>query len=329
MQKVFKLLVLYFFVSETLLAQLNFPVASSVTPVGADGRLQYNSNGSMAAMSTVSSNDTCLIFTPTSAPSVPSGDAVVYTPTTTPLLRFATDNIDRMAQIHLGFTKRWEFRPFGAASTTVGTIGGTSTTSGTAAGILLGAGDEYEGIRRLRYTSSATAGNVSHVRAPAPYFCIGGANYGGFYASFIFAFSSMTATGRGFTGMGDFSATPSATTTLANTLNIIGIGQEAGASNMSLYHNDGSGTATQVDLGASFPGSSGIAYKLELFAAPGASSVTYRVIRLSNGTTTTGTLSSNLPAGSTMIGPCLFNSNGATASSVGLEVGYITAFTFL
>ncbi len=311
-------------------AQLNFPIASSATPAGSDGRVQYNANGSMAAVSAVSSNDTCLVLTATSAPSVASNTAVIYTPTATPIPHIATDNLDKMAQIHLGYVKRWEYRPFGAASTSVSAIGATASTTGTAAaGILLGAGNAYESVRQIRFNSSATAGNVSHVRATAPYFCIGGSNYGGFYASFIFAFSSMSATGRGFAGMGDFSATPNATTTLANTVNIIGIGQEAGASNMSLYHNDASGTATQIDLGASFPGSSGIAYKLELFAAPGASSIMYRVIKLSNGTTTTGTLSSNLPSGSTMIGPCLFNSNGASATSVWLDVGYITAYTFL
>jgi hypothetical protein len=67
-------------------------------------------------------------------------------------------------------------------------------------------------------------------------------------------------------------------------------------------YNDASGTATKIDLGASFPSNrtAGAAvttiYSIALYNAPNSSSVSYRVINKETGVTVEGTISTNLPA---------------------------------
>ena len=41
--------------------------------------------------------------------------------------------------------------------------------------------------------------------------------------------------------------------TVASMLNVIGVGSDAADANLQVFHNDGSGTCTKVDLGANFP----------------------------------------------------------------------------
>lgn len=82
--------------------------------------------------------------------------------------------------------------------------------------------------------------------------------------------------------------------------NVIGIGYDSADANLQLIHNDGTGTATKVDLGPSLPRSSAFntdVYRLELSCAPGASSVSYVVRRLNNPVTVSGTITTDLPLG--------------------------------
>ena len=80
--------------------------------------------------------------------------------------------------------------------------------------------------------------------------------------------------------------------------NIIGVGCDNGSSNYSIMHNDGSGTATTIALGANFPanGLSTDLYELALYAPPNGSTVDYRIENFVTGGVASGTLSANLPA---------------------------------
>lgn len=90
-------------------------------------------------------------------------------------------------------------------------------------------------------------------------------------------------------------------------LNIVGIGADSADSNASIYHNDGSGTATKVALGSSFPaktagmGGEGRIYELILNWEAGASEVTYS-ISVDTAAPLTGTLSTNLPSTTQALG---------------------------
>jgi hypothetical protein len=123
----------------------------------------------------------------------------------------------------------------------------------------------------------------------------------------------------------------SSTITLQSQLNIIGIGSDATDVNLQLFHNDGTGTATKIDLGSSFPANKSGAvtnfesYRLELFNEFQSQEVKYRVTKLSNGTQTTGTIQNDLPSG--FIAPQIVRTSGSTSQNVSLDIESITAYT--
>lgn len=90
--------------------------------------------------------------------------------------------------------------------------------------------------------------------------------------------------------------------TLVSTLtNIIGIGSEVGDTNLQVFHNDASGTATKIDLGVNFPANrtsgavSTTVYSIELYNEPRSTDVKYKVINAETGAIANGTISTNLP----------------------------------
>jgi len=99
--------------------------------------------------------------------------------------------------------------------------------------------------------------------------------------------------------------------------NILGLCKLSTSNNFHVIHNDGSGTATTIDLGANFPTTTtdaSIYFKLTC----NGSTVTYLVNRLdADGNithTASGTLSTNLPASATLLYHRFWITNNATAS---------------
>jgi DnaJ-class molecular chaperone len=90
--------------------------------------------------------------------------------------------------------------------------------------------------------------------------------------------------------------------TVASMLNVIGVGSDASDTNLQVFHNDGSGTCTKIDLGSNFPANrtSGAAltttYSIELFNANAGSTVIYKVTNNETGSVAEGTISTDLPA---------------------------------
>jgi hypothetical protein len=84
-------------------------------------------------------------------------------------------------------------------------------------------------------------------------------------------------------------------------LNIIGVGSDSLDTNLQVFHNDGSGTATKVDLGVNFPSNrtAGAAlttvYSIEIYSENNASEVKYCVRNKETGSIAMGTLTTNLP----------------------------------
>jgi len=84
-------------------------------------------------------------------------------------------------------------------------------------------------------------------------------------------------------------------------INCVGIAKLTTSNNLHVIHNDGSGTATAIDLGASFP-SNTIATDFYIFIAETVGSdIDYLVIRVNTGDTTTGTITTDLPSPSTAL----------------------------
>jgi hypothetical protein len=160
-----------------------------------------------------------------------------------------------------------------------------------------------EQIRKGFYGSVASAGRYTGSRGSALLFYIGG----GFkYVCDVYISDTAYGSGcRQFYGM------QGATTDLAysdsilvsSLINCIGVGSDSADANLQIFHNDGTGTATKIDLGANFPANrtAGSAmttvYSIELFNAPNTSSVLYRVVNKETGNSVQGTVSTNLPLG--------------------------------
>jgi hypothetical protein len=140
---------------------------------------------------------------------------------------------------------------------------------------------------------------------------------------------------RQFCGLtGSTALVPISSVTLVQQLiNIIGIGSDPSDVNLQIFHNDALGIATKIDLGASFPAnktgavSNAIGYQLELYAPFGATTVNYRVTKLTDGTQVTGTISTNLPASTTLLCPQVCRTSGSTSQNVSIDFIQLNAYT--
>lgn len=210
--------------------------------------------------------------------------------------------------------------------------GSTSTTSlafalasaGTAtADSSFGYGSKYASIGKVLYrvTTAATTA-IAYVRGNN--FCARGAadRYSsGFRVTLRGGPDTGTtnATGRFFMGL-----KPAANPTdvePSSLANIIGLGWDSADANLQIMHNDASGAATKEDLGASWPvptTNSAAMYRLDLSCDPGGSSVAYTVTDMVSGATTSGTLTTDLPATTTALAAHMWHSVGGTSSVVGL-----------
>ena len=188
-------------------------------------------------------------------------------------------------------------------STTEVTSGGItiSTTGSTIARSVASTNYATKQIRKGFYGSVASAGRYTGSRGSALLFYIGG----GFKYVCDFYISD-TAFGSGcrqFYGMqgGTTDLTYTDSVLVSSLINCIGVGSDSADTNLQVFHNDGTGTATKIDLGINFPANrtSGSAlttvYSIELFNAPNSSDVLYLVTNKETGNSAQGTISSNLP----------------------------------
>ena len=103
---------------------------------------------------------------------------------------------------------------------------------------------------------------------------------------------------------------------------MVGIGADTGDANLQIMHNDGSGTATKVNLGSGFPANtlSADAYEAFFTVANDGASIAYTVRNLCTGNTASGTISTDLPAAEKTLAPQLWRNNGTTALAVNIDV---------
>jgi hypothetical protein len=153
---------------------------------------------------------------------------------------------------------------------------------------------------------------------------------GGFYFRSVWGPSTgaATATMRAMCGLTTSTAAP--TDVEPSTLvDGIWMGWDAADANVQIMHNDASGTATKIDLGSSFPVTTANAvdvYMLELFSPNSLTqSVQYRVVRFNLNdrgiaAQASGTITTNLPAVTTLLSPRVWCSVGGTSSVIGVAL---------
>lgn len=214
-------------------------------------------------------------------------------------LRYAVHNASATAPEQIGVT----FLAIGSSGATAanGTLASTNLlTSRT----------------RLVLTSSTTASNDSRLNGvPVAWWLGNAAGLGGFRVEFEWGVVTTQTTMRIGVGLKTSGSFVLSTNDPSALLDFVGMCADAGDTNMQIMHNDGSGAATKVDLGSSFPKTANVVYRVVFTAAANATTVDYAVTRLDSAATASGTLSTNLPGSTTFMAPCMSFGNGGTAAA--------------
>lgn len=179
--------------------------------------------------------------------------------------------------------------------------------------------------REWLVTTAATTA-VAGFRGGALQYTVGAniAAAGGFFLSIIWSpATGVVSTHRSLIGMRTSVAAP-ADVNPSTLLNICGVGYDAADTNMQFMHNDGAGTATKIDLGASFPkplADRTKVYQLNMYSPPGTTqSVSYLLRDLETGAEASGTATTNLPSTTTLLGLNCSMSVGGVSSVIGIGV---------
>lgn len=202
--------------------------------------------------------------------------------------------------------------------TTALTVLGTATTASTATTNAL---TRQKRVEWLVTTASTTA--VASFRNTLTQWTIGGTTGGFFYVCRWAPSTGLTnSSHRAFCGMG-LNAAPTDVNP-STRLNNVGMGWDSADTQVQMMHNDGSGTATKIALGAGFPKPStdrSVAYELAMFSPPGASgTIHYEVTELISGAVATGTITTDIPSTTTLLAPIAYTSVGGVSSVTGLAL---------
>jgi hypothetical protein len=121
----------------------------------------------------------------------------------------------------------------------------------------------------------------------------------------------------------------SSTVNVDSLTNIVGIGSDALDTNLQIFHNDGTGTATKIDLGANFlanrTGSAATDFFVfELYNPFNSMTVYYKVTSLENNVTVEGSITTNLPNDTTLITMQAVRTSGATSNACSFDISQLT-----
>jgi hypothetical protein len=213
-----------------------------------------------------------------------------------------------------------------AGQTTVGTFGINAVTAiGTATAAGLATTNVYTWVHGVEYlVTAASATAIAGVRYGQAVCGRGNAaGRGGFFLIFRWgpATGVATATHRAFCGL-NVVGTPTDVEP-SSRVNILGMGWDAADSNIQFMHNDGSGTATKIDLGATFPvptSDRSKIYEIAMFCPPNGSTVSYQVTDIGTEDTTSGSVTTDMPSATALLAPLLACSVGGTSSVVGSKI---------
>lgn len=211
----------------------------------------------------------------------------------------------------------------GYAYTTIGVGSALGQGSGaTLATPQLNSSSLLAATPRISLTSAAAANSGVDFSLSA-YSLMRGASpgHGGFVIKTAFAVTSAVATQRFFIATHTYGGALSPTQAFLTSGNVLGIGFDAAVhSNYQLMHGGG-GALTYVDLGPNFPINNPSAIiDVDFRCPPNGSAISYMVRDLNSGLSTSGTLSSNLPAGGTAMVLRSFMANGGTAAAVSYDL---------
>ncbi len=210
-------------------------------------------------------------------------------------------------------------------------VGITLTSSGTlSAQQTIASANPFQATWRKRFFSVATAAGSGGMRTNyVQWFRGNAAGFGGFF------YRSQFGQNVNLNGAQCFMGLCASTGLLATTagavgalVNMIGMGYDttdASTGNWQLFRNDGSGTATKVDLGTDAARNTTHGYDLIIYCPPGAATEIFvRIVNIHSGITVLDTsYNTDLPAVNIGMAIKAEINNGAVATAVNIEIAKI------
>jgi hypothetical protein len=256
--------------------------------------------------------------------------------TRTPFTNSLTSTIQNLANRSAYRIGTWIPR---GNSTTLDTIGMLPpTVVGTATARNWANTSTLTRSKRLGYVSGANAGDITEAYGAGLQFCGGASTDGGIIFQTIFAITD-AATVAGARSVFGLVGTASALTNAEPTAltNVIAVAQIAADTNMRLIWNDGSGTASSIDLGTNFPMTVGNQYEFGFVWQPGATTVQWSVYKITgdvagaaeNTFFQSGELTSDLPALTQGLAAHAFRTNNATALATAFDLSVLNVGSYL
>lgn len=267
-------------------------------------------------------------------PAAPTGELLIYAKSVANramLKVIGPSGIDSSVQPSLAGNSVFMVAP--ASGTTAPTAwGGTLTTAATMSlQQTFASANPWLATMRKRFATSGTAGNLSGMRtAYTQWFRGNAAGFGGFFFRAQFGQNINLNGAQCFVGLcASTGALGTGAGAVAALVNMIGVGYDttdASSGNWQLFRNDGSGTATKVDLGATnMARTTTHGYELIIFCPPGAATeIWVRIVNLHSGAIVLDTsYTTDLPAVNTGMAFKAEINNGAVASAANLEVAKV------
>jgi hypothetical protein len=305
---------------------------AGASAAGSNDQIQYNNAGSFAGATNAKIVDNELAVEEVSNPTAPSTGTKVYGQDLggkTLLAIKDSIGIELLMQASLHSKQYYIVKPAGN-STTVTIIGGAAlTATGTATGANVAVTNIHTQIRGIEYLVTTPATNaVAGFRANIQQFFRGtSSSEGGFFFVGIWgpATGVATATTRASFGMHSNQGAPTDVEP-SSIINHLSMGWDAADTNIQIMSNQGTGTSTKKDLGASFPVPTADrtkVYKLALYCPPGSSIIYYGVYDLGTGAVATGTIDGavdRIPANTILMHAKGWMSVGGTSSVIGIAL---------
>lgn len=308
------------------------PPGGGGSPGGSAGEVQYNNAGAFAGAADVEIEGGQLRLPSIATPAAPAAGGVKlfglgYGNAPHPAFLGPLDAAPLALQMAIG---EGNFMMWAPATGTTASVWGipAAAVNGTATAAATDVGSRRARLKRLEYlVTVASTSALASWRWNSSQITIGGGNsWEGGFRGVLHGGPSTGVTNsshRFFMGLiesfGGSDVNPS------TQLRMVGIGYDDADTQVQVMYNDGSGAATKVALGASFPkpnADRAFTYRLRLYSPPGsAQSVAYELTYLETGAVATGTITTDIPATTDRLQPLIYAGVGGVSSVVGIAVG--------
>jgi hypothetical protein len=304
------------------------------SPGGASGEIQWNNAGAFAGAADVEIEGGQLRLPAIATPAAPAaGGLKLFGRSVAGRIMPAfvgPSGLDSALQPFFGRNKvRWWTATGGGGADSQQGLAMTGTGTATAVTV---AGTNFRTRMSWRewLVSTASTSAVVGLRGGQNLFTVGAdiAQAGGFHAAWIWSPATGVANGshRAFVGLRNATGAP--TDVNPSTLtDILGMGYDSADAHVQFLHNNGSGAAVKIDLGAAFPkptADRAKVYRIEMFSPPGTvQSLHYQVVDMETGASATGLVTTELPGTSAFLNPYAYMSVGGVSAVVGMAVSLI------